>query len=220
MQLEHKTFQLELKEADKPGEFSGHLSVFGVMDQFRDIVMPGAFKKSLQSWRKKGRLPPLLWQHDAREPLGPFTSMKEDEKGLLVEGRLLIDDLPRAKQAHALMKNDVVTGMSIGFVTVTETEDRENMARKLTEIDLWEGSIVTFPANPSAQIEQVKSIIETGKLPDLKTFERFLREAGFSKSQAVAIASHGLSHLLRSDSESEATIAATVAFLKSLKTEK
>ena len=145
--------------------------------------------------------------------------MHEDNKGLYVEGRLLIEDLQRAKEAHVLMEHKVVSGMSIGFETIGEEIDKQNRIRKLTKVKLWEGSIVTFPANEEAQVEAVKSLLRSGDLPDLQTFERFLREAGFSKTQAVAIAGRGLSHLLRSESEgvSEADQAsALLADLKSL----
>lgn len=216
MKIERKTFPMEFKEVAKTGEFSGYLSVFNNVDSYRESVMPGAFAETLADWGSKGRLPPILWQHRSGEPIGPFTKMSEDSKGLYVEGRLLIAELQRAKEAHALIEHKVVSGMSIGFETIGEELDKENRVRKLTKVKLWEGSIVTFPANEAAQVEAVKAIIADGDLPDLKTFERFLREAGFSKSQATAIASRGLSHLLRSDSEGVADPAAVAAFLKTL----
>lgn len=219
MKIEHKTFAMELKEVQKTGAFSGYLSVFGNVDSYREMVMPGAFAETLAEWNTKGRLPPILWQHRSGEPIGPFTKMQEDNKGLYVEGQLLIGDLQRAKEAHVLMEHKVVSGMSIGFETIGEEIDKANRIRKLTKVKLWEGSIVTFPANEEAQVEAVKSLLRSGDLPDLQTFERFLREAGFSKTQAVAIAGRGLSHLLRSESEgvSEADQAsALLADLKSL----
>jgi HK97 family phage prohead protease len=201
VKLETKTFPLEVKEVEKSGEFSGYLSVFNNIDSYRDIVMPGAFAESLAEWNTKGRLPPVLWQHRSGEPIGPFTKMQEDTRGLYVEGRLLVNDLQRAKEAHALMQHKVISGMSIGFETIGEEWDKDQRVRKLTKVKLWEGSIVTFPANEAAQVEAVKSLMRDGHLPDLKSFEDFLREAGFSKTQATAIASHGLSYLLRSESE-------------------
>lgn len=217
MKIETKAFPLELKEVAKSGEFSGYLSVFNNMDSYRDIVMPGAFAETLAEWNSKGRLPPILWQHRSGEPLGPFTKMQEDTRGLYVEGRLLIAELQRAREAHALMEHKVVSGMSIGFETIGEEVDKTNRARKLTKVKLWEGSIVTFPANEAAQVEAVKSALRGGDLPDLPTFEKFLREAGFSKSQAAAIAGRGLSHLLRSESASAGdVITRTSAILKSI----
>lgn len=223
MKLEHKTFPMEVKEVSEEGEFSGYLSVFNNVDAYREAVVPGAFQDTLNEWKASGRMPPILWQHFSSEPIGPFMKMEEDEKGLYVEGRLLIADLQRAREAHSLVRHRVVSGMSIGFETIGEEIDKERRVRKLTKIKLWEGSIVTFPANQEAQIEAVKSALVNGDLPDLKTFERFLRESGFSKSQAAAIAGRGLSHLLRSDSGSEAkddVVSRVLDDLKSITLEK
>lgn len=217
MKIEHKTFDLDLKSVSKAGEFSGYLSVFGNVDAYGEIVVPGAFAESLETWRAKGRMPPVLWQHSGHEPIGVFEEMSEDDKGLSVKGRLLVDDVARAKEAHALLKARAVSGMSIGFETVGE-EKGDKGERLLTKIKLWEGSIVTFPANEEAQVEAVKMLLRGGELPDLKTFERFLRESGFSKSQATAIAGRGLSYLLRSESDglaNEEQVSRALADLKS-----
>jgi uncharacterized protein len=220
MKIEHKTFELQTKEVADTGEFSGYLSVFHNVDSYRDVVMPGAFVDSLAVWQSKGRLPPVLWQHRSGEPLGPFTAMREDARGLYVEGRLLVGQVQRAAEAHALLKAKAVSGMSIGFETIGEEWDKQNRLRKLTKIDLWEGSIVTFPANEAAQVDAVKSLIHGGELPDLKTFEGFLREAGFSRTQSAAIASRGLAYLLQSESEGvgdgEKGLAKLLADLKSV----
>ena len=201
MKIEHKTFPMEVKEISKTGEFSGYLSVFNNIDSYRDIVLPGAFKESLDEWSEKGRLPPILWQHRGDQPIGPFTKMEEDEHGLYVEGILLLEDVQTAREAHSLIKNKVVSGMSIGFETKIEEWDKDEQVRKLHKLKLWEGSIVTFPANDEAQIDSVKSIIQHGQLPDKPTFEKLLCEAGFSKSQAKAVTNHGLSYLLQREAE-------------------
>lgn len=218
MKLERKTFALDVKAVEKSGEFSGYLSVFGNVDSYGDIVMPGAFAETLADWNSKERLPPILWQHRSGEPIGPFTKMQEDQRGLYVEGKLLVDELQRAKEAHALLTHKVISGMSIGYEPIG-VEKGENGLRKLTKLKLWEGSIVTFPANEEAQVSAVKSLLDSGELPDLPTFERFLREAGFSRTQAKAIAGHGLSHLLRREVESEGdeAIGRALSHLKTLK---
>jgi HK97 family phage prohead protease len=201
--LKRKTrdFELTLKEVSDEGEFSGYGSVYDVIDFYGEVVAPGAFANSLRTWADKGRLPPALWQHMSTEPVGPFTLMREDKKGLYVEGQLLVNDVQRAREARALMKAKAVSGMSIGFDVVVEEFNKETKLITLKEIDLWEVSIVTFPANEAAQIENVKAVMaeirDSGKLPTLKSFEGFLREAGFSKSHATVIASRGLGPLLR-----------------------
>lgn len=203
--IKTKTFAFDVKSVDaKTGHFEGYLSVFNNKDSYGDIVLPGAFAKSLSRWNEKGRLPPVLWQHRSGEPIGPFTRMAEDGNGLWVEGELLVDDIPRAREARALMQAKAVSGMSIGFMAVEEDFDAKAGVNYLKELDLWEGSIVTFPANEQAQVTAVKNLCRGNDLPSLKDFEKFLREAGFSKTQATAIAGNGLAHLLRSESDSQA----------------
>lgn len=197
MKIRRQSYRFELKSLDSKGAFAGYGSVFNNTDSYRDVVKPGAFEKSLDKWKAKGKLPPVLWQHDTRQPLGPHTMMKEDEKGLYVEGLLLIDDVPKAREAYALTKAKAIDGMSIGYNPVMEEYDGETNVNNLTEIDLWEVSIVTFPANVDARVEQVKNLLQRGDLPTLAEFEDLLRDvAGFSRSQAKTVASYGLKKLL------------------------
>lgn len=204
MKTKHLQIPLEIKSVSETGVFSGYGSVFHNEDSYGDVVRPGAFKKSLAEWAKRGRLPPMLWQHDRREPIGVFTKMVEDEKGLFVEGRLLIDDIPQARAAYALLKEKALGGMSIGYREILIEQDHDEKVTNLLELDLWEVSVVTFPANEEATVDSVKSALAGGGLPTLPEFEKFLRDAGFSKSQSVAIASHGLRQLLRDADDTEA----------------
>lgn len=204
MKTKHLQIPLEIKSVSETGVFSGYGSVFHNEDSYGDVVRPGAFKKSLAEWAKKGRLPPMLWHHDRREPIGVFTKMVEDEKGLFVEGRLLIDDIPQARAAYALLKEKALGGMSIGYREILIEQDHDEKVTNLLELDLWEVSVVTFPANEEATVDSVKSALAGGGLPTLPEFEKFLRDAGFSKSQSVAIASHGLRQLLRDADDTEA----------------
>lgn len=207
MSMMNKTFPFEVKSVDeKSGVFTGYLSVFGNKDSYGDVVVPGAFAKSLAVWNGKGLLPPVLWQHRSGEPIGPFTKMSEDGAGLWVEGQLLVDDIARAREARALLKAKAISGMSIGYEVASGGEDfdAKTGTNYLKELILWEGSIVTFPANDLAGVTEVKSMLLKNGLPRLKEFEDFLREAGFSKTQATAIANHGLSYLLRSESDTSA----------------
>lgn len=204
MKIKNLQIPLEIKSVSETGVFSGYGSVFHNEDSYGDVVRPGAFKKSLAEWAKKGRLPPMLWQHDRCEPIGVFTKMVEDEKGLFVEGRLLIDDIPQARAAYALLKEKALGGMSIGYREILIEQDHDEKVTNLLELDLWEVSVVTFPANDEATVDSVKSALAGGGLPMLPEFEKFLRDAGFSKSQSVAIASHGLRQLLRDADDTEA----------------
>lgn len=184
---------LTLKSVSDSGEFDGYGSVFGVKDSYSDIVMPGAFQKSLAAWQEKGRLPAMLWQHNMAEPIGIYTEMREDATGLYVKGRLLIEDDPLAKRAHAHMKAGSLSGLSIGYLLNDYEYDKDKSAFLLKEIDLWEVSLVTFPANDEARIADVKSLLERGETPPPSKVERALREVGFSGSQAKAFMAKGYS---------------------------
>ena len=199
--MNRKSFNLEIKAVQEDGFFSGYGAVFGNVDWYNDVILHGAFQKSLQRWEEKGKMPPVLWNHNDGEPIGVYTNIYEDEKGLFVEGRLLIDDVPRAKSTHALLKAGAIDGLSIGYKT-KKANQQTNGIRELIELDLGEISIVTMPANEESLITSVKSKLEEGELPTLPEFEKFLRESGFSKTQATAIAGKGLRHLL-SESEDE-----------------
>lgn len=200
MELTYIDRPFEVKAVDDKGRFSGYGSVFGNVDAYLEIVAPGAFAESLAAWKDAGKLPPILWQHRSGEPVGPYLEMREDAHGLFVDGQLLVDDVVRAKEARALMKAKAVNGLSIGFVTREDSYDKVTGVRTLKKIDLWEVSIVTFPANPAAQISNVKSAVEA--LESLAEAERYLRDAGgFSKSAALAFIARIKSLSGRSDSD-------------------
>ena len=194
--MNKKDLSFEIKAVSDDGLFSGYASVFDNVDSYGDIVRKGAFVESIGEWESKGKMPPILWNHDPSDPIGIYTKMQEDDKGLYVEGKLLIDDVPRAKQTHALMKAGVIDGLSIGYRVKEYLYNVDEEVTDLIKLSLREVSIVTFPANPETRIEAVKSRLDAGELPTLPEFEKFLREAGFSKSQATAIAGHGLRKLL------------------------
>ncbi|OAT74901.1 primosome assembly protein PriA [Mangrovibacter phragmitis] len=190
---------LKLKSVSDAGEFEGYGSVFGVKDSFDDIVVPGAFSNSLAGWKSKNALPSMLWQHQMSEPIGIYTEMREDDVGLYVKGRLLIDDDPLARRAHAHMKAGSLTGLSIGYVLKDWEYDRTKEAFLLKDIDLWEVSPVTFPSNDEARVSGVKSAFARGELPDQKTVERVLRDVGLSRTQAKAFMAGGYGELSRRD---------------------
>jgi HK97 family phage prohead protease len=139
---------------DSGGRFSGYASVFNRVDSGGDIVMPGAFAKSLATRRDRIR---LLFQHDPKEPVGIWEAMGEDSYGLFVSGRL-VPGVERADALKRLIENGALDGLSIGFRTVKAT--REAGKRKLWQIDLFEISIVTFPMMEDARI--APSSLSTG----------------------------------------------------------
>ena len=205
---------LKIKSLTDTGEFEGYGSVFGVEDSYSDVVVKGAFQKSLSFWAENGRLPSLLWQHKMSEPIGIYTEMKEDDHGLYVKGRLLIDDDPLAKRAYAHAKAGSLGGLSIGYILKDWEYDSSKGVYLLKEIDLWEVSLVTMPANDEARISEVKSLLEKGETPSPTKIERALRDVGFSRSQAKAFMSKGYSAI---DSQREADNEDALQPLKSLK---
>jgi len=184
MEKKHIDYPLSLREIEEDGAFAGYASVFDIIDNHNDIIVKGAFKNSLKS--KKIEDIKLLWQHRSDEPIGVFTKIREDEKGLYVEGKLLLD-VQRGQEAYTLLKSGAMDGLSIGYSVVDFEIDALTGNRILKELDLWEVSLVTFPANSAANVTSVKSDI-----PDtIREFEQFLREAGFSRSNAKLIALGG-----------------------------
>lgn len=196
MEIKHLNVPLKIKSVSETGEFEGYGSVFGVEDSYGDAVMKGAFLRSLTEWAAKGRLPSMLWQHKMSEPIGIYTEMKEDEHGLYVKGRLLIDDDPLAKRAYAHLKAGSLGGLSIGYILRDYEYDKSLGIYKLKDIDLWEVSLVTFPANEEAQVTNVKTMLQNGETPSPSNVEKALREAlGFSRTQAKAFMAKGYSAL-------------------------
>lgn len=188
------TFKAEAVSDD--GRFKGYASVFGVLDSYREVVAPGAFAESLERIKSTGRPLPALWHHMASQPIGGYDQLAEDEKGLYVEGFLLKDDIPQARIAHVTMQKNIVTGLSIGYYVEGESWNERDRILTLTKLDLVEVSIVTFPANDEARAEAIKAKVARGVLPTLREFEIVLREQGFPRSLAAAIAERGLKSVL------------------------
>ncbi len=175
---------LQIKATGDDGSVEGYGSVFGVRDNYDDVIAAGAFAASLKAHKAAGTMPAMLWQHEADEPIGVWTEMVEDAKGLRIKGQLCLDT-SRGKEAHALLKMGALNGLSIGFISKQWSYDVEEDVRTLTEIDLWEVSLVTFPANEKARITNVKQA-DIGTMKQLRDAEKALRDAGFSAETAKA----------------------------------
>ena len=150
---ETKRASLAIARTTDAGVFEGYASVFNVVDTGGDMVAPGAFTASL---RKRGAAGvKMLWQHQAAEPLGVWTQIVEDVRGLKVTGQLDLS-VARAREALSLMRSNAIDGLSIGFRTVRAVKDRQSGVRRLFAVDLWEISIVTFPMLLQARVSAVK----------------------------------------------------------------
>lgn len=189
--------RLEIKLASddfdaKTGEFRGYGSVFGGIDSYGDRIEKGAFKATLREWEDRGKFPPMLLQHGGfgvnamdMVPVGQWTEMEENSKGLKVAGRLFAMGTERGQYIYEGLKTGALDGLSIGYRArkfVNGTKPNEPR-RTLTDIDLVELSIVTIPADDKARVGAVKTI---------RQFEDFLRDVGgFGAAAAKAIAARG-----------------------------
>lgn len=216
--------EMEIKFAtNDTGTFSGHGSVFGNVDSHGDRIAKGAFNDTLKDWGKKGKLPKMLLQHgggffggsaDSMVPVGKWTRMEEDSKGLYCEGKLFALDSDSGKLRYEAMKSGELDGLSIGFRTRREDVDygdgKEAPLRTIKRVDLFEVSIVTFGSNAMALIDTVKSG-DVDAIHTLSEAERFLREVGrFDRKTATAF----VSRLKRLSQREAAGEAETVALLK------
>jgi HK97 family phage prohead protease len=185
MELTHKSIAFEVKVDAASRRISGYGSVFGNKDQHNDIIVPGAFADSL-----KVRKPAMLYQHWSEKLIGVWDVTREDSKGLYVEGT--IAETPLGNEAYTLAKMGALTGMSIGYNPSDFEYSADGKGRTLNKVDLWEVSLVTFPANIEATVTGVKSLsaIAFEHLHECKDkIEAALRDAGASKRVAQYIAS-------------------------------
>lgn len=151
--METKDFKFSLISIDEDaGTFTGYASVFGVVDSYGDKVMPGAFRKTIKEHRG---VFPLLFQHNIMEIVGVL-ELEEDAHGLRVKRGSLNLDVQRGREVRSLMKQGALDGLSIGYQVVKADVEKESGIRLLREIKLWEVSLVLFPANEAARVEDVK----------------------------------------------------------------
>ena len=124
----------------------GYASLWGVADLNGDVVARGAFAATLARTGAQGVR--MLHQHEGRSVVGVWEDLVEDDRGLRVRGRIM-DWSPEARFAGALARAGALDGLSIGFRAVRARKDRR--LRVLSEVDLWEVSLVTFPMLPGAR---------------------------------------------------------------------
>lgn len=198
------TTALEIKSLSDR-EFDGHGSIFKNVDLGGDIVLPGAFKRSLSEHKQANSLPQMFWMHDPSRVPGKWLDMSEDSKGLVVKGVLADTDL--GNEIHTLLKMDAVRGLSIGYVTKDQDYDSQGN-RLIKEADLWEVSVVSLPMNPRAQVAHVKSRLSARgeyvptdcELAEIKRdTERFLRSKGLSRTISMRYAADVLDDLFSAE---------------------
>lgn len=196
--MQHKLIdlnQIEVKFDDaRRGFFSGYASVFGGVDSYGDTVMPGAYKSTIEMRKRPVQ---MRWNHYG-DVIGKWLDIRETDKGLWVEGELTPGH-SKAEDVYASLKHGAISGLSIGYRAI-KAYPNENGGLDLHEIDLVEISVVESPADLSAQIGDIKSAID-----DLKTvrdIERFVRESGYAKEDAVMLVSR-IKSIVRGELEQE-----------------
>lgn len=164
--LEHKYCRIGEDLTLKEGQvIEGYASVFGQTDRGGDIVQAGAYAKSLKALSEDGRRVKMLWQHDPAQPIGVWEEVREDARGLYVKGRIL-DGIAKGREAAELIAAGAIDGLSIGYRTLSARKG-EKGRRHLTELELWEVSVVTFPMLPDARVGAKGDTPDDGFLRDL-----------------------------------------------------
>jgi uncharacterized protein len=177
-------------------EFAGYGAVFGNVDAYGDVIEPGAFAATIAEAKSSGLWPSMLLEHggfgmtaDDMVPIGIWTDLAEDGVGLKVSGKLA--DTQRGREAYQLLKMEprpAITGLSIGYIA-KESEPRskpEDPRRRLKRIDLFEVSLVTFPANPRARVADVKSLDSMHSVRELEAWARDALGLGRDAARAFA----------------------------------
>ena len=154
MELERKYVALGSALTVTDGHvIEGYASLFGAADQGGDVVQAGAYAGSLAALAREGRRVKMLWQHDPEQPIGVWDEIREDGRGLHVKGRVL-ESVAKGREAVALLQAGAIDGLSIGYRTKRAVKD-DGGRRLLTELELWEVSLVTFPMLPGARFRAV-----------------------------------------------------------------
>lgn len=184
---------LEIKALKETGEFEGYGSTFGgEPDSYGDVIAAGAYEESLAEHKSRGTMPKMFWQHDSREPIGKWLEASEDEKGLLMQGKLNMG-VQRGKEAYALLKEGDIDGLSIGYRIRKHSVDDDTGVWTLEKLDLMEVSVVSIAANENATVASVKAakahhelteMLKAGDRLTERQFETWLKGLGLSNAQA------------------------------------
>lgn len=203
----HSLPLFELK-SEPQGLVSGYASVFGGVDSYGDSIVPGAFKASLAHHRAAGTAPAMLWAHRQEQPIGRWSSLAEDSRGLHVEGQINLKT-GAGRDAFEHLRAGDLNGLSIGYqVAPGGSERRNDGVNLLKAVNLYEVSTVAIPADSAARIVSVKS--QRIKPATLRSLEQALEQIGLSRREARAVAAKGWSGLAASpdDDDSRELIAA------------
>lgn len=203
MTLQHSLPLLEVR-SQAQGLIEGYASVFGGVDCYSSFVVKGAYAATLAKHRANGTTPAMLWAHDTAQPLGRWTSIEEDARGLKVTGQINLQTEVGRRTFEHLRAGDV-NGLSVGFNYSNDDIEQVDGVTYFKKIDLVEISVVSVPADTLARISAIRSPI--AKPNTIRALEEALEQIGFSRREARGIAAKGFAGLGMPD-ESEELIAA------------
>lgn len=198
---------IKADDGTEEGVFEGYASTFNNADLTGDIILPGAFKGSIRSKGKKGIK--LLLDHSSGSRVGRLEEIAEDEKGLFIQGRINLEKVI-GRDTLSDLKFGSLDALSIGFRIPNSKRDVEwsedGETRTIKRVDLWEVSLVTFPANLRARVTNIKA----NEITTSRQFEKFLRDSGFPKAFSTALTTMGFEKAKeaisgRRDSDGEVT---------------
>jgi HK97 family phage prohead protease len=176
----------DFKYSSETGQFSCYGNVKNIIDHAGDVTVDGAFVNSIQAHKLANTMPKMFWMHNPMElPLGAWVEMKEDEKGLFLEGKLSATSMGRDIQI--LAKDGAVDSFSIGYSIIREQWSDKGY-NELLELNIVEISWVNFACNEESRLETIKTKMDEGEIPTRRELEGILRESGLSKRKAEKIA--------------------------------
>ncbi|CED59844.1 phage prohead protease [Moritella viscosa] len=206
--MKQKQVKFEVKAIDTDtGYFEGYANTFNFVDFAGDDTQKGAFLATIQRHKENNTMPAMLWQHKHDQPIGAWDEMYEDDHGLYVKGHFTLG-VQQADEAYALMKDNAISGFSIGYSVVNETYDAKTGVNYLNEVNLLETSIVTFPCNDQSRVTVVKSLIDNNEVPTEREMEKALRELGLSRKQSKSFLADGYKSFLPQETPTETSIPA------------
>lgn len=195
---------LELR-SESQGIITGYGAVFGGIDSYGDTIIKGAFRESLAQHKANGSAPVMLWAHKPESPVGRWTDMIEDARGLKLTGQINMRTSAGTEAFEHLKAGDI-NGLSIGYrIPKGGSEYREGI-NFLKRIDLAEVSIVSVPADSAARISSIKA--QTVKPATVRSLEEALKEIGYSRNEARNIAAKGFGGIGAAPDKSNELIAA------------